>query len=381
MLQSLFRTLARRWTNRTRSAAPVRSPRASTFRPQLEGLEDRLALSTANLTSAGVLVINETAGTTTQQTQVLLEAIRPTGGSSGSGIGHVQLPTQMKVSDPVSGKDLGIFAIDQIKSISVTAAGNDTITFDFTNGLMFKQGVTVTMKGGPKASNNTFNVEGGPFNQTETLSLSAPGGLSKLSLGGSTYQFDSTFSNVDDQASNTGNFSLSVPGTQITVNEGRPGQSYEVSSPGLPSVTFSNKSDVHLEMEGSGSVLTLNTSGACAGLKFFGVDMNAANQTINLNGEDAGVDDVFNGDQTNDTINVTPISKSLANIRGNLQINAGGPSLVTLNVDEENNGDDPQGISVAQGPVQVKDFTPTLIGSFTVLDSDSNVLIFVTRGI
>jgi hypothetical protein len=345
----------------SRPARHATSLRVRSCQPQLEGLEDRLVPSTASLTPAGTLVIKETAGTQAHQAQVLVEAV-PSG--------------QTSVGDPVTGKILGVFATNQIKSVSVTAPGHDAITFDYENGLMLNPGVSVTMLGGTSAS-NALTVEGGRFNQGELLKFSRPGGLNTLSLGGNNFDFDSTFRSVDDQANNSNGLILETPGQQILVDESPLGQAYQVTSPGLPTVTFSGKFSFRLNMVGpSGSVANLNLSGACAGLRFFDVGMYGANQTINLNGEASGLGIGFDSNRSGETINVAAVSQSLSSIQGTLQISNLATSPLTLNIHNERHGSDPQGISVQQGngPVQVNIFESTIPESFTVTGSDNNVL-------
>jgi len=376
MLQNLVRNLVRGSTKK-----PLR---ASSFRPQLEGLEDRLVLSTAQLTPAGLLNINVTAGSTpTQPDVVTLQAITSAPG---------QTPTQMKVSEDSIGStenQLGIFSINQIKSVAITAAGNTQIYFSYKNGPMFNKGVPVTLQGGLNDTNNWFVLNDGKFNETETLTLSGSAKVkSTLSLGGNTFNFDSTYTNVLDMAGNSGNFFVHTPAKQILVDKGSfVPLAYQITSPGVPNVTFWDKAFVHLEMDGpSGSILRLNTS-TCAGLQTLSVDMNAANDKVELNGQHFGLNTVIYAHEANDVIDVAPVTQSLSSIGGNVDVVNTSGNPATLNVHNENNGSYPFAISVTSlpvtpGPVGFHFITPVKVNlfqstgttSFTVDGSDANVL-------
>ncbi len=162
--------LARPFQKANKARAPRRTPR----RPMLglEGLEDRMALSTASLTGS-TLLVNASPG-----------SFVPPAGSGLPIVGHIRaISIQQDVTNPArlevmdSGKVLGTFPIGSIKAIDIHVAGLDSVTVD-------DRIVLGIIHPGPQPQLPSLTAIGGPvaFPGLNAINISGHGSLNSFTL-------------------------------------------------------------------------------------------------------------------------------------------------------------------------------------------------------
>jgi hypothetical protein len=293
MLSATIRKLAKCLTTTSRRPA-----RASTRQTALavEGLEDRMVLSTAMQTGSTLLVIADPGrnlGSIGKAPSVAvigspINQPRPITFQADRGL--------LDVLD--SGTLLGKFPISSIKSVNVSVAGLDAINVDDSNGFPFAAGTTISLFG---SGSNSLNLTGSrTITGGEAYAAGSGSRAGSLSLGGATFQFSGVIDSVTDTVKTTAPLVVSSSGQSLGVTlSGQNGVTQQLtglagSGGGGGTLTFSNKPLVTLELSGSGNYATLNATAAATGEKSFVVDLIGQNQALNINATPSGVDTTGN---------------------------------------------------------------------------------------
>jgi hypothetical protein len=268
MLHSVWRHLKRDWTRTSR-----RPGRASTRRPTLEALEDRLALSSATQLGS-TLNITVDPGTPSN--------VRPIG-MVVDGTDH----TKLDVFD--TGVLLGKFTISSISNVNVTVAGNDAIKVNDTNGMPFANGTVISLTGA--GTNSSLNLVGSKplnFNGNEIYfagNATVPSGLS-LGIGAPQFTFNSAISSVTDDLS-ASQLIVEAKGQAVSL-VGSNGLTETLkglagSGGGGSTLTFRGKGSAILQLESANATATLNAPAGAIGEQFFQVEVSGQNDTVTIN--------------------------------------------------------------------------------------------------
>jgi hypothetical protein len=286
MLRTTLRKLAR-----GRGATPRRSPRASTRRPTLEALEDRLVPST----------ITEQVGINGAVVAILIKA------DAGSAklaraidlVTDAQDHTKLDVFD-VNGFAvtlLGQFPIASLKVIDVQVAGNDGIGVSDTNGFPFAPGTAIGLVG--SGAHNSLDLGGNKTingNETYTVGLGGqdPQAIrqdTNLALGGSEFFITGPIASVNDNIPITGELSVETPSHAVTLS-GQDGITEQLSgvangadpdaSLGGNTLTFNHKPSVALRLDSDSATATLGATAAARDLTAFTVALFGKSDTVNI---------------------------------------------------------------------------------------------------
>jgi hypothetical protein len=344
-----MRRLLRKLVSDFRTTGADRAARGAPRRAalQVEGLEDRMVLSSASLVGSTLQVAAD-PGTPPhfvrgrgfippiiQQINFQLDA---------------KQPGMLDVSEGAT--SLGQFPIGSIKNVDVSLAYLDAVNVDDSNGLPFRPGTTVALSASSGYA-NSLNLTGSQVigdGETYVAGSGAQGG--SLSLAGSTYQFSGAISSVTDTIQTTDPLLVETlgDGVGVTLN-GQGGATQQLTFQGFNDVgavvttgtlTFGNKTVVELALLGGSDTALLNATAAAAGEKFFEVDLYSASQFASIDATPSTVDTrIFagNGDD------VTLLANSgRVDIHGSWSTNvtlgdnylgqgAGGDSTAQINAD------------------------------------------------
>ena len=292
MLRSTMRKLARCLT--TTSGRPAR---AATRRPAptVEGLEDRLVLSTATLAGSTLTVIASPGSNF---------GVAPSFAGSGSTINAPRPitfqeaygnPFQFDVLD--SGTLLGQFSRLAVKNVNVTVAGRDAIDVDYSNQQPFFDGTTISIVGsGSNSLNLTNNPPSGVIGGVDDYFAGSGSQPGKLLIGGLQFNFGAAVGSVTDTIKTAVPLVVVSSGNDTAVTlSGQDGVTQQLTGladggGGGGTLTFGNKSVVNLQMSGSAGSVTLNATAAAAGEKSFGVDLFGNNADLYVNATPSAVD-------------------------------------------------------------------------------------------
>jgi hypothetical protein len=287
MLRSTLRKLAKGLTSTSRRPA-----RAATRRPTpaVEGLEDRMVLSTTAFTGP-TLSIFASPGTATQDRAILLT--RDHGNSS--------------LLDVFDGPTLlGRFKAADINRVNVTVSGHDAVNVDDSNGFPFAPGTVVLLNGG--GVGNSLNLGGSlAIGASEAYDGGFGGGLGQLSLGGSLFQFSSAIRSVTDDVTITGTLFVNALGHNVALS-GTNGITDTLS--GLAdggagdTLTFLGKPQVSVAPNLDGSTVTLAATKAAVGLKTLTVNVVGNKDVVNVNATPSTVSTVIDVHGQQDQVNV-----------------------------------------------------------------------------
>jgi hypothetical protein len=265
MLRSVWRHLKKDWTRTSR-----RPGRASTRRPTLEVLEDRLALSSATQLASTLRIVAD-PGTSTAARTILLQ------------VDSVN-PSKLDVKD--NSTLLGQFSIGSINTVNVQVAGNDAIKVDDSNGFPFAPGTSVALFG--SGANNSLNllgsraIAGGELFDAGT---STQNGL--LSLAGSTFHFTDAIAKVTDDLADTGSLQVQTTAPAVSLVGGNGAtetlKGLAGAGGGGNILTFRGKANVDLQLRGDNETADLNATAAAQGLQSFTVEQLGKNDTVNVN--------------------------------------------------------------------------------------------------
>ncbi len=266
MLRSLWRHFAadRVRTSRHRPRASARS------RPALEGLEDRMALSTVNQLGATLNLV-ASPGTATAARTILLEVDSTN-------------PAKLDVKD--NGTLLGQFTIPSINKVDVQVAGDDVIKVDDSNGFPFAPGTNIFLFG--SGANNKLAVVGSRAvggNETFVAGTSTQPG--SLSLAGSTFHFTGAVPRVSDEVADVSPLQVQTTAPAITLT-GTNGVIETLSGlagtgGGGNILSFQGEQSVELRLGGNNETATLNATAAAKGLKSFAVTQAGTGDFVDIN--------------------------------------------------------------------------------------------------
>jgi hypothetical protein len=306
--------LARPFHTATRARAPRRTPRRATL--GLEGLEDRLVLSTATLTGS-TLLVNASPGFFKPAGPGLpFVAHFRTISFQEDSVNHARLD----VID--SGKVLtllGKFPIASIKTVDINVAGLDSVKVDASNGLPFASGTTVSLSGSGSFNSLTLTgshgIKGG---ETYTAGNGAQPG--SLTLRGTTYEFTNTIGSVTDSLKTTLPLVVKAFGQNVSLS-GSDGVRQTLSGLSVggagDNLTFSNKASVDLRMDSRANAnATLNASAVASRLQTVTVDLLGNNDTATISSTPSRVSTIVNTFAQQNRVNLRA-NRGLVTINGN----------------------------------------------------------------
>ncbi len=271
MLRSLWRRFA---ADRVRaSRRPSRGSARS--RPALEGLEDRMVLSTVNQFGSTLNIV-ASPGTATAARTIQLEA-------------DALNPAKLDVKD--NGTLLGQFTIASINKINVQVAGDDVISANDSNGFPFAPGTNVSLFGGGA---NRLAVVGsravGGLESFVAGTSTLPGSLSlapSLSVADTTFHFTGAVPRVSDEVANASPLLVQTNGTKVDLT-GANGVFETLSGlagagGGGDVLSFEGKASVGVNVLASNATATLNATAAAKGLQFLQVKLEGTGSTADIN--------------------------------------------------------------------------------------------------
>jgi hypothetical protein len=287
MFRSALRKLSRSLS--TTSRRPARPP-ARRAAPAVEGLEDRMVLSTATL-KGSVLQVTADPGTLKlgNPGHPTVQIVRQITFQADQA--H---PSKLDVLD--NGKLLGQFPIASVKNVQVSVAGLDAVNVDDSNGLPFAAGTDVSLFGSsPPLMPNSLNLRGSRTVSGNDEKYIAGNGqqAGQLTVGGSTYEFTSAIGSVSDKFKTTSPLVVFAFGGVI-LQSGQDGVTQTLT--GLSSggagdtLTFSNKNLVNLELFAPYADAILSATAAAAGEKSFVVGTFASNHVVYVQATPSTVD-------------------------------------------------------------------------------------------
>jgi hypothetical protein len=260
----------------TRTPRPARrAPRCSNL--QVEGLEDRLVLTSA--TQVGSTLFINNIGTN--------HAIAlASNGARG-----------MEIFD--NGTLINknhLFNIGSITAVNITVAGNDSLFVVDSNGMPFDQKATITLFG--SGANNSLTLEGTrAISGNETY---VAGGASftpgKIFVDNLTFVLNSAIASVTDRFQITGVLDVQTSGTSVGLF-GTNGSTQTLSGMGFgggDTLTYANKPAVRLEDFAANAVISLNaTAPAALEQSFFVMMHGAGDSTVIATTPSHVITDVF----------------------------------------------------------------------------------------
>ena len=312
---------------RTTSAAPRtrRAPRRAMLR--LEGLEDRLVMSTVN-----------PLGSTVSPTPIVRTGSLPpmsTASQNGSTLSIAAAAEITRISSDGAGhievNDVYLhaqFNISSINAVYITGLGNGGLTtnveIDDSNGMPFAPGTTISLYGSGTAPTNLLGLGGTmPLSGNETyvpgsvVHLTSPQGLSlttntpaTLSLSNLNINFrlyGSFGGGIYDNFPITGTLDVQTSGTQVQLVSSAPGGDQYFSGLGNGAgsyLGFGSKSSVTLDTFAANASIFLDDADAAAGESYFTVNMQAANETTTLDQTPKNVTTIVNIDSPATNANV-----------------------------------------------------------------------------
>jgi hypothetical protein len=256
-----------------------RAPRAAAL--QVEGLEDRLVLSTASLNpSTGLLQVVASRGTFSQSSPggPVVEHIR----QITLEVDKVQT-TKLDVLD--NGALLGQFPIASVKAVTVRVAGIDAINVDDSNGMPFAANVNMTLFG--EGNLNSLNVKGSrPFAPGALEGYTAGNGTTDGeldTLAGNAFRFSNAIESVSDSIQSDGILTDAF-GSKVTLTGANGTQTLRGMSVGGAGDTFSfsHKKFVGLGLNSDSALATLNATTAAAGEQTFSVALHGNFETADI---------------------------------------------------------------------------------------------------
>jgi hypothetical protein len=271
-----------------RSTNAARSTRRDARRPalQVEGLEDRMVLSTATQVGSALLVTADPG----------LFGVNLPGHPIVAHIRSISFQTDQanhaKVDVLDSGAVLGKFTIASLKSVNVNVAGLDAVSVDDTVGLPFASGTTVSLFGGGILNSLSLTgsrvVSGG-----ETYAAGNGAQAGSLALGGVTFQFGGTIGSVTDLVKTTAPLVVKSSGGNVALN-GQDGVTQQLTGlagngGGGDTLTYSNKGLVNLELFGNGAGATLNATKGATGETSFVIDLFGTDEDLFINATPSNV--------------------------------------------------------------------------------------------
>jgi hypothetical protein len=306
---------------RTTSAAH-RAPRRASL--QVEGLEDRLVLSTASLTGSTLAVNVDPGGF--HIVNPIKSAIIVAGPVNQITLqADAHNPGKLQILDngalvPVldGGVVVPEVAIASIKAVKVNVAGLDNITVNDSTAFPFASGTTVSLSGTGVV--NSLSLTGSrTISGGETYTAGNGSQLGSLTLGGATFQFSSTIGSVTDSVRTTDSLFVEAFGQDVTLSgtNGLTQTLTGLSNGGAgDSLTFSNKGLVSLEMFSASATANLNATAAAAGEHTFVTDLFHSHDAVQVNATPSTVENRIVAEGQDDSVTVVANSSRVV-IHGN----------------------------------------------------------------
>jgi hypothetical protein len=311
---------------------------------RLEGLEDRLVLSTATLDPAtGILnvVVNQPN-----------EQITFTEGKQHG---------RLDVFDNKGIHLLGHFDIAKVKNVDVFLTSQDTVIVTDSHGYPFASGTTISLQG--TAPGNSLTLVGSrTLNASEIYLPGTDAGTGQVRLLNattgnsiSTYNVDATVTSMNDSIKTTGRFDVQVSAVNVSLS-GSDGVTQTLSGlaingSAINNLTFSNKGVVQVEEYAAQATVVIDATAPDAGEQSFTLLLNGAGDpafikaapvttNVTVNGSSAFVDLFANtapvsiqGNSTT-TVFLDGTNATTAGIQAN--VNVQGAQLLEV-VDDGNN--------------------------------------------
>jgi hypothetical protein len=329
---------------RTRSSLRPRKSKPLCGRAVLEALEDRLLLSTLDITSgalvytgdnflSAVIVATDISGTTVviNDPQGPISLTGPgVAGWTGGGT-HV-------VSGPI-----GSFS-----SMTVTtgSTAGQVLVLDFTNGdPLPAAGIVYTPAAATGGASSSLNIQGGTFT-SEQYAAAGPGAGTITYSDSVQTDVPITFANISSLTDITPSptFIFNAPAAASAVNlVTGPDPTDEINDSGtgtFQSIDFANKGIATLNVNNAAATTTLSYA-AAAGLNTLIVSSGAGNDAVNVQATPAAVTTTIDtGSGSGSSINIGNFGL-MSSIQGPVIANAtGGSAALTLN-DSADNSDAP----------------------------------------
>jgi hypothetical protein len=270
---------------RTTRSAPAgrRAPRRTTL--QLEGLEDRLAMSaltttgstflTAPSTGSTALISSLTSSTGSQPLESTTIGAQPsiTITSNGAGQGEVI----------ANGRNIGQFNIALNNAVFINLESFESVTIDDSHGLPFASGTTVTLQGNQVFGCSLTLSGSGVVSGDEQFVAADFNGNESLSVGGAKLLFNNAVvPSVTDTMQITGTFDVQTSGNFVQLlSSDSHTQILENLAAGtaLGTLSYANKSQIVLEEDLGNAAVYLFTSQAETLESSFVVEMHGINDS------------------------------------------------------------------------------------------------------
>jgi hypothetical protein len=256
--------LVRKFQTANTARTPRRAPRRAML--GLEGLEDRLVLSTLPVASASLNLKTETLSVKVfrQNEQITLA--------------EDKLPGNLDVL--LGGAPLlTLLPIAAIKNVEVSLTSLDTLNINDSHGFPFAAGTTISISGSGGADSfklfGSVTVNGGE----EYIVGGTAATKSSLLLGGSTILFNSAIGTVKDTVTITGPLQVATtdPNATLVGSNGVTQTLFDLGPGGGGTLIYSNKIIVEVDQFGANASVNLNATARAAGEKLFTVNLHGAN--------------------------------------------------------------------------------------------------------
>jgi hypothetical protein len=284
-----------------KAARPARrAPRRATL--QVEGLEDRLVMTTANPLVSAALLNHVPAGPSVAQTKPIVKVTttklailgHPATTLVGESITFGQPGTIFIRSDGHGntvvtelGQNPIQFPTAPVRSFSLFVQNGSFVHIDDSNGMPFAYGTAVDLNGNGGAQGIFLSLEGSrTVSGNETY---VAGGMPQtpgvIYLDNSTFTLHSAITGVFDSIPITGLLDVQTSGTGVQLNSYGPGYAQYLSGMGVgggDNLGYENKPAVNLETYAPNASIFLDAPDAAVGEGYFGVLMHAAGETTTL---------------------------------------------------------------------------------------------------
>ncbi len=237
-----------------------RAPRGAA--PQVEGLEDRMVLTTVTLSGSTALISNMAQGHA-----ITLESTGFFNGFRGLEV----FDNGTLVNNPAR------FSIDAIKTVNIQASGGDNVLVNDSNGMPFAQGTSISLFGGGANELTLFGSRGIAGNETYVAGGASftPG---EVLVDNLTFTLHNAIASVNDFFQITGTLDVQTSGTSVVLS-GSSGVTQTLSGMGFgggDTLTYANKPTVVLEEYAANANVLLNAAAPDALEQFFEVNLHGA---------------------------------------------------------------------------------------------------------
>ncbi len=318
----------------TKAARPARTaPRRAAL--QVEGLEDRLVMTTANLLASTALLNQVPAGPSVAQTQPVVKLTTTTASISGHvvttgesitfgqpGVIYIQSDGHGNTVVTELGQVPIQFPTAPVRSFSLFVQNQSFVHIDDSNGMPFAAGTAVDLNG--TGGNNFVFLQGSrTVSGSETY---VAGGMPQtpgtISLDNNiTFTLHSAIAGVSDSIPITGVLDVQTSGTQVQLVSYGPGGEQFLSGMGVGGgdyLDFEGKPTVNLETYAPNASIFLDAPDAAVGESSFTVNMHAAGEKTTLDETPKSVLTVANADP--------PAANAIVSLWGNF-----GPVIIDGN--------------------------------------------------